>query len=94
MTANKIHDAFHRSGPLASLRLKNTWGGALTSEDLLKIRFSVYSFSTCKMGLYFWGLILGGPIYGTTFVLVFWWAYIRGAYIQGCLYTEIYGNLH
>ena len=37
LTANKKRDVCHNSGPLASLRLKNTSGGELTSVDLLKI---------------------------------------------------------
>ena len=36
-TASKTRDVFHNSGPIASLKLKNTWGGALISVDLLKI---------------------------------------------------------
>ena len=31
----KIRDVYHNSGPLASLKLKNTRGGALISVDLL-----------------------------------------------------------
>ena len=37
LRANKTHDLFHNSIPLVSLRLKNTWGGALNLVDLLKI---------------------------------------------------------
>ena len=29
LTANKTRDVFHNSGPLASLKLENTLGGAL-----------------------------------------------------------------
>ena len=62
LTANKTRDVYHNSGPLASLRLKNTWGGALISVDILKITLLHIFF------LYFYE----GLIYGTTFVLVFW----------------------
>ena len=77
---------FRNSRPLASLRLKNTWGGALISVDLLKVTLLCILFYISIMGLY-----LGVLIYGTTFVLAFWWAYIRvvglifgggGAYIR------------
>ena len=37
LTAIKTRGVFHNSGPLALLRLKNTWEGALISVDLLKI---------------------------------------------------------
>ena len=33
LTANKTHDVFHNSEPLALLRPKNTRGGALISVD-------------------------------------------------------------
>ena len=36
LTASKTRDVFHNSGPLALLRLKNTWVEALISVDLLK----------------------------------------------------------
>ena len=38
-TENKTRDVFHNYnlGPLASLRLKNTWKGALISVYLLKV---------------------------------------------------------
>ena len=86
LTANTTRDVFHNSGPVASLRLKNTWGGALISVDLLKVTLLCILFYISIMGLY-----LGVLIYGTTFVLAFWWAYIRevglifgggGAYIR------------
>ena len=37
LTANKTRDVFHNSGSLASLKLENTWGGALISVYLFKI---------------------------------------------------------
>ena len=36
LTVNKTRDVFHKLGPLASLGLKNTFGGALISVDVLK----------------------------------------------------------
>ena len=86
LIANKTRDVFRNSRPLASLRLKNTWGGALISIDLLKVTLLCILFYISIMGLY-----LGVLICGTTFVLAFWWAYIRevglifrggGAYIR------------
>ena len=64
---------FRNSRPLASLRLKNTWGGALISVDLYKITLFYILFLS-----FYNGHIFGGLINGATFVLIIWWAYIRG----------------
>ena len=73
LTANTTRDVFHNSGPVASLRLKNTWGGALISVDLYKITLFYILFLS-----FYNGHIFGGLINGATFVLIIWWAYIRG----------------
>ena len=79
LAAYKTLDVFHNLGPLNWLRLKNIWGGVLISVDLLKITLLLIFF------LYFYNRLIfgkGGLIHGTTFVLVFWWTYIRGAYTR------------
>ena len=55
LTANKTSDVFHNSGPLAPLRLKNTWGGALVSVDLLKITMlHIFFLYFIFEGAYIW----------------------------------------
>ena len=51
LTANKTRDVFQNSGPLASLRLKSTWGAVLISVDLLKITLLHISFYIFIIGL-------------------------------------------
>ena len=54
VTANKTRDVFYDSGPLNSIKLENTWGGALISVDVFKITFLHILF------LYFYnGFIFG-----------------------------------
>ena len=54
VTANKTRDVFYDSGPLNSIKLENTWGGALISVDVFKITFLYILF------LYFYnGFIFG-----------------------------------
>ena len=87
LTANKTRDLCHNSGPLASLRLKYTWGGALISVDLLKI--TLLAQWAC-IGLIFGGAcIQRDPIYRTTIVILFWWAYMRRVHIWRSLYSEL-----
>ena len=88
LTGDKTRDVFLNSRPIASLRLENTWGG-LILVDLLKIMLHHIFQDFCNR------LTLGGLIYGTTFVLVFWWAYIRGARIWSstALKTSSLSNL-
>ena len=58
LTANKKYDVIHNSGSLASLRLKNIWGGALISVDLWKIKVLPISY------LHFYNrLIIGVGLY-------------------------------
>ena len=71
LTASKTPNVFHNSGQLASLRLKNTWGGVLISVDTLKITLLHIFFLHFDNGLK----------YRPTFVLVFWWLFIWGAYM-------------
>ena len=58
---NKTRDLFQNLKPLASLSLKYTWGGALSSVDLLKITFLRIFFLYFIMGLFF--LDGGGGLY-------------------------------
>ena len=94
LAENKTRDAFHNSGPLAALRVKHTWEGALIlgELDLLKItRLHIIFFLLFYNGLKFGRgggfLYSEGIIYGTTFMLVFWWAYIRwDLYSRGLIF--------
>ena len=84
LAANKTRDAFHNSGPLAALRVKHTWEGALIlgELDLLKItRLHIIFFLLFYNGLKF-GRGGGG-------VLIF-----RGDYIRNHLYISILVGLY
>ena len=75
LRANKTRGLFHKSRPLALLRLKNTWGEALSSVDLLKITLLHIFFLYFHNGpiFFFLGGAGRGEIYGIIDVLIYWW---------------------
>ena len=85
----KIRDVYHNSGPLASLKLKNTWGGALISVDLLQITLLHILF------LYFYiGLIFGEALYlGGLYKESLFCQFFDGLIYEGGLYSAFHRDV-
>ena len=85
LTANKTRDLCHNSGPLASLRLKYTWGGALISVDLLKITLP---HNGLVLGLYLGELVFRVTLYTEPLLWYYFDGLIYGEFIFGGAYIR------